>query len=102
MLTVLLLSLQSAAGPPAPGPEKLRAARPCRPEGGEAGDVVVCGRRNDEEFRLKPLPEHHRDDTVPRAEIGLPGGVRLATETEAAGVGGFQSNRVMLRLKLPF
>ncbi|PAX08445.1 hypothetical protein [Sphingomonas lenta] len=101
MYVALLLGLQSVAGPPAPRPERLRPARECEPGEGEPGDIVVCGRRDDDQYRLKPLPERYDDPTLPRAEMALGPG-KLSAETEAASVGGVQSNRVMLRFKVPF
>lgn len=101
MLIALLLDAQSVAGPPAAGPERLRSAPACRPDEGEAGEVVVCGRRDDDRYRLKPLPDGYERSAVPRAETALGPG-KLSAETEAAEIGGVRSNRVMLRFKVPF
>lgn len=101
MYVAMLLGLQSVAGPPAPRPERLRPARECKPGEGEPGDVIVCGRRDDDQHRLKPLPGRYEEPTLPRAEMAVGTG-KVAAETEAESVGGFQSNRIMFRFKLPF
>ena len=101
MLVALLLGLQSAAGPPASDAERLRTTHDCESGGGEPGDIVVCGRPDDDQYRLKPLPERYREDSViPRAEFDAAGG-KIAAEAERKDVGGFPSNRIMLRWKVP-
>lgn len=100
MLLLVLLALQ--AGPPI-GPEPSRRSilsvkRECPTA--EAGDEIVVCARPDDEFRLKPLPERYQAG-VPRAEFGLPGDAKAVAETEQGAAGGFPSNRVMLRLKVP-
>lgn len=100
MHAALLLALQ-VAGPPAPAPEKLRAARPCPTDAAETGDVVVCGRPDQEQFRLRPLPDC-AEPAMPRAETGVLGHLKAAADVEQGNVGGLPSNRIMLRLKLPF
>jgi len=39
---------------------------------------------------------------LPNAELHIGEGVAIAGETEQADVGGFTSNRAMLRLKIKF
>lgn len=101
MLAALLMGLQ-VVGPPAPASEGPRPSRPCPTEPDPSGDVVVCGRADQERFRLRPLPGRADDPATPRAEIGVLGDLKAAAETEQGNVGGFPSNRIMLRLKLPF
>ena len=100
MLLLVLLAFQSGPpdGPALLLPPTLSAKRECRSDD-VVDEVVVCGRPNDE-FRLEPLPDRYQAG-VPRAEFALPGGAKAAAETEQGGVGGFPSNRVMLRLKIP-
>lgn len=100
MLAALLLGLQ-VAGPPAHMPERLRVERSCPAEAGEPGEVVVCGRPDQERFRLKPLGDR-AEPAIPRAEFNLLENVKAAAEVEQVDVGGLPSNRIMLRLKLPF
>lgn len=99
MPAALLFALQ-AVGPPLPAPEKLRATRACRTDPREDGEVVVCGRPDQEAFRLRPLPDR-ADAASLRAEVGIAGDLKAAAEVERANVGGIPSNRIMLRLKLP-
>ena len=76
--------------------------RRCAPSPG--GEIVVCGRADgDEEFRLRPLPDadKYRDAPV-RAEANVLGNGTLSVHNDAAGVGGFRSNRAMATLSLPF
>lgn len=103
MPVALLLALQSApvAGPPLPIPDKPRRVRDCPAGDSEYSEVVVCGRPDQDQYRLKPLPSRYADSTLPRAEVALGDG-KLAADVEQVGVGGFPSNRIMLRFKLPF
>lgn len=97
MLFATLLALQ--AGPPAT-PPRTSAGRDCPDAPG--GEVVVCGRRDQEEFRLRPLPDRYEEPgVVPRAAVKLGPG-QLAAETEQVDIGGVPSKRLMLRFKLPF
>ena len=97
MWSTWVLIMQAVTGPVLPTPPALRAVPECKADGDA---VVVCGRR-ESPYRLKPVPPRYEDPTIPKAEIGVLGG-KLAAETEAASVGGFVSNRAMMRLKLPF
>jgi len=104
MFAWFVLGMQAsgaASGTPDPAPIRLTA--PC-PGPSDGGDVVVCGRSRGDEYRLKPLPDRYRPSAqaIPRAQVPLAGGFKGAAETEQADVGGFPSNRIMLRLKRPF
>lgn len=101
MLVELLFTIQ-VAGPAFSTPEKLRSTRQCRSDPDSSDDVVVCGRVDQEQFRLRPLPDLYEKPGLSRAETSLLGDVKIAAETEQANVGGIPSNRIMLRLKLPF
>lgn len=100
MLPTLLFGLQAVSGPVLPVPKVLRAAPGCD-RSAEGDEVVVCA-RTDQPDRLKPVPEHYTEPTIPKAEVRVFGNARLSAETEQAGVGGFPSNRAMMRLKIPF
>lgn len=82
-----------------------RPVRPCDSVAGES-EVVVCGRAIDQEaFRLRAIPERYDENpaALPKAETSILGGrAKLAAEAEQAGVGGFVSDRGMVRLKIPF
>ena len=101
LIAALLATLQAAAGPPAPVPERLRTARQCPNDAAGNGDVVVCA-RTEQEYRLKPLADNPAVSAVPRARATLAGNVEAAADVEQASVGGFSSNRIMLRLTMPF
>lgn len=79
----------------------LRTTTPC-PSAGDA--IVVCAtRRDDERFRLRPLDAGRFEAKPPRAETGIVGDLRGGVGTEHVEFGnGAVSNRVMLKLKLPF
>lgn len=97
-----IMAVQAAvAGPPAsydlanaPKP------RPCERTAGD--DIVVCGGKGGDQYRLKPLTRQLERPMLPKAEVGVLGKGKLSAETESAGVGGFTSKRAMVRLKIPF
>jgi hypothetical protein len=98
MLFPLILAQVVSASPP----ERvdLTLPQPCRAQ--SAGEVVVCANRNGESpYRLKE-PVKQEAEGLPKAEKQIGEGVSVAAETEAADVGGFQSNRAMIRLKIKF
>ena len=101
LIAALLATLQAAAGPPAHVPERLRTARQCPSDAAENGDVVVCA-RSGQEHRLKPLADNPAGSAVPRARATLVGNVEAAADVEQGSVGVFLSNRIMLRLTMPF
>lgn len=99
---LVLAILQAAiAGPMI---EKPRTPAPACGATAADGSLVVCG-QGQEAFRLRALPDRYSADAaaLPKAETGILGGkAKLAAEAEQAGVGGFVSNRAMVRLKMPF
>ena len=101
----ILITLQAATATLGPATTfdlaTVKAPAGCDASG---SDIVVCGRSATERSRLKdPMPQGiEAPPALPKAEIGVIGKLRATTETESAGVGGFPSNRVMLRLKMPF
>lgn len=98
MLGVLLLA-QAVAGPVLPMPPRPRKGARC-PVSSDPGDVVVCARDNDA-YRLNPLPPRYDSPALPKAELGI-GNNKLAAEAEHATLaGGAQSQRLMIRLKIP-
>ena len=79
----------------------LTIPQPCRPEAASSDEVVVCANRNGQSpYRLQepPVPEKG----APKAELSVAEGVSIAGDTEQADVGGFPSNRAMIRLKVKF
>ena len=98
-----LLSLVVAQAVSASPPERvdLTLPQPCGAESGDSGEVVVCANRNGEgPYRLKPAPPPQK--ALPDAQVKIAEGVSAAAETEAVDVGGFPSNRAMIRLKIKF
>lgn len=101
MTPAFLLMVQAVTGSP---PERIDLIAPvastsCKSDTG-GDEVVVCGGR-DNPYRLRPLPPVSATASLPKAEMKI-GNAKAAVETEQAGVGGFTSNRAMVRLKLPF
>ena len=85
-------------------PEKidLTIRQPCKAQVTSGDEIVVCARRNDgiSPYRInQPLP---RQSNVPKAELQLADGLSASAEAENADVGGFSSNRAMVRLKIKF
>ena len=100
-MLVLALLQAAVAGPTIAKP---RAPAPACGTAAPDGSLVVCG-QGQEGFRLRPLPDRFTSDpaALPKAETGVLGGkAKLAAEAEQARVGGFVSNRAMVRLKAPF
>ena len=78
----------------------LTIAQPCQ-EARTDAEVVVCARRGDSPYRLRDVPPAKRQ-ALPDAQVKIANGVSAGAETESADVGGFQSNRMMVRFKLKF
>ena len=93
---------QAVAGPVLPPLVTVAPARNCPPATADETEVVVCGRRDDDGFRLKPLPERFAREDLPKVEVALSGGASVAAEAEAGNVGGIPTNRAMMRFKLKF
>jgi hypothetical protein len=101
LLTVLLMQV---AMPPPDIDFDLRdvpAVRPCTEARGD--EIVVCGRPDHDQHRLPALPDATYVETPPRAEMKLFGDVVGSAVMEAEEVAnGVVSNRIMLRMKIPF
>jgi hypothetical protein len=103
MLVLVAMMLQSnpVSGPAAPSAARLTPRPDCPVN--DNGDIVVCARKDNDQFRVKALPERYsRDPQRIKAETHLNANTTLSAETEAASVGGFVSNRLMARLKFKF
>ena len=102
MLFLLVLAQSMSASPP----ERvdLTIPQPCsaqRP--GADGEVIVCANRNgDSPYRLTDVPEPPEGEALRKAEVKVAEGVSAGVETERTDVGGFDSNRAMVRLKVKF
>jgi len=104
-MRILLLALQAStpATPLPPIDFDLAdvARRPARCSDAPPNAIVVCGRRRDAD-RLKPIPGAAELDRPEDARIDLPGGWKGGAVVESASVGGFQSNRILIRITRPF
>ena len=101
VLVAMMLQFDPVSGPPAPSSVRLTPQADCPV--GDSGDIVVCARKDNDQFRLKPLPERFsRNPSRIKAETNLNSKTKLSAETEAGSVGGFVSNRIMARLKFGF
>ena len=100
LLIALLLQagLDSGAPPPSFDLGKLPPRRGTCGADGAGGEIVVCARTGQGD-RLEPVAEI--DEDPPKAETGLFGKVRGGVAAEGGNVGGFQSNRVMVKVKVP-
>lgn len=102
-MIALLLLQATVAGPVLEKRSRVAPAVRCGTAGPD-GEIVVCA-KTQEEFRLKPLSDRYRadDPALPRAETSILGGkARVAADAEQGSVGGFPTNRAMVRLKMPF
>ena len=101
-LPLLLAAMVQAVVSIPPQRIDLTIARPCEARGSTKAEIVVCGRRGEGSgpYRIAPLPARHSD--IPKAEMQIAEGVKIAGETENVSVGGFPSGRFLLRLKFRF
>jgi len=67
-------------------------------------EIVVCGQRDPDKYRVKPIPNADRFEQGPLiARVELGHGATASAEAEAVSLGaGVQSNRMMARLKIKF
>jgi hypothetical protein len=101
-MSLLVVALAQAVTSAPPEKIDLTLPRPCETQKSNNDEIVVCARRGDgfSPYRInQPLPSQSE---TPKAELQLADGVKAAAETESADVGGFPSNRVMVRLKIKF
>ena len=104
MLATLLLLLQASADPPPPPRHDpppanlatLTAACPAAP----TGEIIVCGARQKDRYRLPPLAPADAPRLGP-AEFGI-AGARIGVATEQGSIGPIPTNRVMARVRIRF
>ena len=92
--------VQAVTGSP-PQVIDLTIRQPCAPHE-QSSEVTVCGRRPGDASPYRIDQPLARGSDLPKAELQIVDGVRVSAETEASSVGGFQSNRAMIRLKVKF
>jgi hypothetical protein len=100
MSLVIAVLAQAVASPPET--IDVAARQPCETQKSNEGEIVVCAHRSGElgPYRIKPISP--RQSGIPKAEVRLADGVHASAESEQADVGGFPSNRFMVRLKIKF
>jgi hypothetical protein len=64
------------------------------------GDIVVCARRKMLDIDISRMPDFAERPV--RATVDLPGGAKAGVGTTARTVGGFPSNAIMGKVKIPF
>ena len=100
-MSLLLVAMLQVATASPPERVDLTIAQPCAARAGAADEVVVCANRDGRSpYRLEEPVVATK--APPKAEVAIAEGVSAATETEAADVGGFPSERAMIRLKVRF
>ena len=97
MLVLLNIALQIGAVP-STGYDTKAVTRACDPAA-NATEIVVCGSRKTDRYRLKPLAPD--DPRFGKAQTSI-AGAKVGVETEQVSVGGIPSNRVMARIKIKF
>ena len=101
-MSLLLAAMFQAVSASPPERVDLTIAQPCQPAKGAEGEVVVCANRNGESpYRLRDVAPVEQK-ALPDAQVQIAKGVSGGAETESVDVGGFPSNRAMLKLKIKF
>ena len=67
----------------------------------ETDQIIVCASKANPSDRVTDLGSAD-EPYLPKAELKLFGDVKASVENEAANIGGFPSNRMMVRVKIPF
>lgn len=106
----LAVAMQATSGPvvPADDPprtdDRLHAVHPCPTASEPDGEVIVCGRIDPDQYRVRPIPDRwtRGGPVLPTAAVNVPGLGTVSAEAEQGSVGGIPTNRGMLRLKIPF
>ena len=102
-MSLLLAAVLQAAGASPPERVDLTIPQSCAAQRPETDEVVVCAHRNGESpYRLTDVPAPAEGEALPKAEVQVAEGVSVGAEMEKADVGGFDSNRAMVRLKVKF
>lgn len=103
LLLPFFVAVAQAAGSPPSEVIDLTLRPQCEAKRSASDEIVVCGRRSDRPspYRLPVLPPEQQKG-IPTADTMLANGVNLGAVTEQANVGGFPSNRLMLRLRIKF
>jgi hypothetical protein len=98
-LHLLVLVAVQAAASAAPLRIDLTVPPPCGAQRAASDEIVVCA-NGSSPYRINQQPARQPD--LPKAEVQIADGVLASADTEQADVGGFPSNRVVVRLKFKF
>lgn len=93
----LLLLLQVGAAPVIYDTRAVTQACDRAASGDDA--IIVCGRRDKDKYRIPALPADGPSLGFAETRVG---GANVGVGTEQVTVGGFPSNRVMAKVKIPF
>jgi len=104
-IALLLLQTENAPAPSAPiaGPTltpRALTANACRPGGGE-DDIVICGKNDPEQYRLRPLGPPPNGKPLPPMTARLGNGTVDLQATERS-LPGAKGPAAMVTFKLPF
>lgn len=103
VIVALILLAQAVAGPPVPIELRQiapRSASPC-PATSEDGEIVVCGRRREDQ-RLVKLPEAGEVAPFDPLSFRLPGGGKGNVHAIQSNVSGFTGQGAAVTLTIPF
>lgn len=101
-MSLLLAVMMQAVSASPPERVDLTISQPCQPTKSADGEVVVCANRNgDSPYRLRDAPPAQQQ-ALPDGQVQIADGLTGSAETENVDVGGFPSERLMLRLKVKF
>ncbi|WBO24149.1 hypothetical protein [Sphingomonas abietis] len=107
MPSVALLLLQAAATiapapPPEPDDRLLHPAPPPPHCATSTNEIVVCA-KDQNSYRLQQSgPQFDSSGALPKAEWKIFGDVKAGVGTSQRNVGGYPSNAVMAKIKIPF
>jgi hypothetical protein len=98
---ILLLAVQAVGSAPSEQVVPPTAPR-CRARASPGDEIIVCAPRPDGRSPYRINQPAAADAGLPKAQMQIARGVRASAETERADVGGFPSNRLVVRLKFKF
>jgi hypothetical protein len=101
-MPLLLLALTQAISAAPPERIDLTVRKSCPVQRSQSDEVVVCANRGEANPYRINQPPPPPEAQLPKAETQLADGVSAGAETENVDVGGFPSNRMMIRLKVKF
>ena len=101
MSLLLLLAFQAVGSVPAEQIVPATAPR-CEARASSTDEIVVCAPRPDVPSPYRINQPAAAESGPSKAEVQIARGVIAAAETEQADVGGFPSNRLVVRLKFKF